>query len=171
MICNYVVIRFIDFKLHLKKIFIFHRVCFIVFICKVILYLRTIYIFQMNKLILHYFLMALILHMAPSDHLWSVQMVAVQWICACVCLHVWCVCVGCVAGGSSGRQVSSMSETKAHQLMQQKPVQFMQFNQSQLSRIYPSPYRVDSSNFNPQPFWNAGCHLGTPVHPQTNISV
>uniref|UniRef100_A0A8C1WMV8 Phosphoinositide phospholipase C n=1 Tax=Cyprinus carpio TaxID=7962 RepID=A0A8C1WMV8_CYPCA len=62
-------------------------------------------------------------------------------------------------GGSSGRQVSSMSETKAHQLMQQKPVQFMQFNQSQLSRIYPSPYRVDSSNFNPQPFWNAGCHL------------
>uniref|UniRef100_A0A8C1Q059 Phosphoinositide phospholipase C n=1 Tax=Cyprinus carpio TaxID=7962 RepID=A0A8C1Q059_CYPCA len=61
--------------------------------------------------------------------------------------------------GSSGWQVSSMSETKAHQLMQQKPVQFMQFNQSQLSRIYPSPYRVDSSNFNPQPFWNAGCHL------------
>uniref|UniRef100_A0A8C1UFS9 Phosphoinositide phospholipase C n=1 Tax=Cyprinus carpio TaxID=7962 RepID=A0A8C1UFS9_CYPCA len=61
--------------------------------------------------------------------------------------------------GSSGWQVSSMSETKAHQLMQQKPVQFMRFNQSQLSRIYPSPYRVDSSNFNPQPFWNAGCHL------------
>ncbi|KAI2661257.1 1-phosphatidylinositol 4,5-bisphosphate phosphodiesterase eta-2 [Labeo rohita] len=61
--------------------------------------------------------------------------------------------------GSSGWQVSSMSETKAHQLMQQKPVQFMRFNQRQLSRIYPSPYRVDSSNFNPQPFWNAGCHL------------
>uniref|UniRef100_A0A672L413 Phosphoinositide phospholipase C n=1 Tax=Sinocyclocheilus grahami TaxID=75366 RepID=A0A672L413_SINGR len=61
--------------------------------------------------------------------------------------------------GSSGWQVSSMSETKAHQLMQQKPVQFMLFNQHQLSRIYPSPYRVDSSNFNPQPFWSAGCHL------------
>ncbi|XP_016345022.1 1-phosphatidylinositol 4,5-bisphosphate phosphodiesterase eta-2a isoform X2 [Sinocyclocheilus anshuiensis] len=61
--------------------------------------------------------------------------------------------------GSSGWQVSSMSETKAHQLMQQKPVQFMRFNQHQLSRIYPSPYRVDSSNFNPQPFWSAGCHL------------
>ncbi|XP_026118252.1 1-phosphatidylinositol 4,5-bisphosphate phosphodiesterase eta-2-like isoform X1 [Carassius auratus] len=61
--------------------------------------------------------------------------------------------------GSSGWQVSSMSETKAHQLMQQKAVQFMRFNQHQLSRIYPSPYRVDSSNFNPQPFWNAGCHL------------
>ncbi|XP_026126380.1 1-phosphatidylinositol 4,5-bisphosphate phosphodiesterase eta-2-like isoform X1 [Carassius auratus] len=61
--------------------------------------------------------------------------------------------------GSSGWQVSSMSETKAHQVMQQKTVQFMRFNQRQLSRIYPSPYRVDSSNFNPQPFWSAGCHL------------
>uniref|UniRef100_A0A4W6CYA8 Phosphoinositide phospholipase C n=1 Tax=Lates calcarifer TaxID=8187 RepID=A0A4W6CYA8_LATCA len=56
-------------------------------------------------------------------------------------------------------QVSSLSETKAHQVMQQKAVSFIQFNQRQLSRIYPSSYRVDSSNFNPQPFWNAGCQL------------
>lgn len=57
-------------------------------------------------------------------------------------------------------QVSSLSETKAHQLMQQKATSFIRFNQQQLSRIYPSSYRVDSSNFNPQPFWNAGCQLG-----------
>jgi phosphatidylinositol phospholipase C eta len=56
--------------------------------------------------------------------------------------------------------VSSLSETKAHQIMQQKAATFIHFNQRQLSRIYPSSYRVDSSNFNPQPFWNAGCHLG-----------
>ncbi|XP_048860757.1 1-phosphatidylinositol 4,5-bisphosphate phosphodiesterase eta-2a isoform X2 [Brienomyrus brachyistius] len=56
-------------------------------------------------------------------------------------------------------QVSSFSETKAHQLMQQKPIQLVHFNRRQLSRIYPSSYRVDSSNFNPQPFWNTGCHL------------
>ncbi|XP_078498595.1 1-phosphatidylinositol 4,5-bisphosphate phosphodiesterase eta-2 [Lissotriton helveticus] len=56
-------------------------------------------------------------------------------------------------------QVSSFSETKAHQVIQQKPVQYIRFNQSQLSRIYPSSYRVDSSNYNPQPFWNAGCQL------------
>ncbi|KAM3872213.1 LOW QUALITY PROTEIN: 1-phosphatidylinositol 4,5-bisphosphate phosphodiesterase eta-2-like [Diretmus argenteus] len=56
-------------------------------------------------------------------------------------------------------QVSSLSETKAHQIMQQKPTSFIHFNQRQLSRIYPSSYRVDSSNFNPQPFWNAGCQL------------
>ncbi|KAA0713534.1 1-phosphatidylinositol 4,5-bisphosphate phosphodiesterase eta-2 [Triplophysa tibetana] len=61
--------------------------------------------------------------------------------------------------GSCSFQVSSMSETKAHQLMQQKPAVFVRFNQRQLTRIYPSPYRVDSSNFNPQPFWHAGCHL------------
>lgn len=57
-------------------------------------------------------------------------------------------------------QVSSLSETKAHQVMQQKATSFINFNQQQLSRIYPSSYRVDSSNFNPQPFWNAGCQLG-----------
>uniref|UniRef100_A0A8C6TKW3 Phosphoinositide phospholipase C n=1 Tax=Neogobius melanostomus TaxID=47308 RepID=A0A8C6TKW3_9GOBI len=56
-------------------------------------------------------------------------------------------------------QVSSLSETKAHQVMQQKAAEFIRFNQRQLSRIYPSSYRIDSSNFNPQPFWNAGCQL------------
>ncbi|XP_071988630.1 1-phosphatidylinositol 4,5-bisphosphate phosphodiesterase eta-2-like, partial [Engystomops pustulosus] len=60
---------------------------------------------------------------------------------------------------SSSWQVSSFSETKAHQILQQKAAQFVRFNQYQLSRIYPSSYRVDSSNFNPQPFWNAGCQL------------
>ncbi|NXE53104.1 PLCH2 phosphodiesterase, partial [Casuarius casuarius] len=60
---------------------------------------------------------------------------------------------------SSSWQVSSFSETKAHQILQQKPTQYLHFNQHQLSRIYPSSYRVDSSNYNPQPFWNAGCQL------------
>ncbi|XP_051029768.1 1-phosphatidylinositol 4,5-bisphosphate phosphodiesterase eta-2 [Phodopus roborovskii] len=60
---------------------------------------------------------------------------------------------------ASSWQVSSFSETKAHQILQQKPAQYMRFNQHQLSRIYPSSYRVDSSNYNPQPFWNAGCQM------------
>ncbi|XP_029434930.1 1-phosphatidylinositol 4,5-bisphosphate phosphodiesterase eta-2 isoform X2 [Rhinatrema bivittatum] len=60
---------------------------------------------------------------------------------------------------NSSWQVSSFSETKAHQILQQKPAQYIRFNQHQLSRIYPSSYRVDSSNYNPQPFWNAGCQL------------
>ncbi|PNJ47876.1 LOW QUALITY PROTEIN: PLCH2 isoform 6, partial [Pongo abelii] len=61
---------------------------------------------------------------------------------------------------ASSWQVSSFSETKAHQILQQKPAQYLRFNQHQLSRIYPSSYRVDSSNYNPQPFWNAGCQMG-----------
>ena len=61
---------------------------------------------------------------------------------------------------ASSWQVSSFSETKAQQILQQKPMQYLRFNQHQLSRIYPSSYRVDSSNYDPQPFWNAGCQMG-----------
>ncbi|KAG7273009.1 hypothetical protein CRUP_011893, partial [Coryphaenoides rupestris] len=39
------------------------------------------------------------------------------------------------------------------------PVEFVEYNKSQLSRIYPKGTRVDSSNFMPQLFWNAGCQL------------
>ncbi|XP_039104377.1 1-phosphatidylinositol 4,5-bisphosphate phosphodiesterase eta-2 isoform X3 [Hyaena hyaena] len=60
---------------------------------------------------------------------------------------------------ASSWQVSSFSEMRAQQILQQKPAQYLRFNQHQLSRIYPSPYRVDSSNYNPQPFWNAGCQM------------
>nr|XP_015216203.1 PREDICTED: 1-phosphatidylinositol 4,5-bisphosphate phosphodiesterase eta-1 isoform X2 [Lepisosteus oculatus] len=55
--------------------------------------------------------------------------------------------------------VLSFSETRAHQLVHHKPEQFILFNQKQLSRIYPSAYRIDSSNFNPQAYWNIGCQL------------
>uniref|UniRef100_A0A8C5MNL6 Phosphoinositide phospholipase C n=1 Tax=Leptobrachium leishanense TaxID=445787 RepID=A0A8C5MNL6_9ANUR len=60
--------------------------------------------------------------------------------------------------GSTGN-VLSFSETRAHQVVQQKSEQFMLYNQKQLTRIYPSAYRIDSSNFNPVPYWNAGIHL------------
>ncbi|KAM5293098.1 1-phosphatidylinositol 4,5-bisphosphate phosphodiesterase eta-1 isoform 2-T2 [Ctenodactylus gundi] len=63
-----------------------------------------------------------------------------------------------VDDGTTGN-VLSFSETRAHQVVQQKSEQFMTYNQKQLSRIYPSAYRIDSSNFNPLPYWNAGCQL------------
>ncbi|XP_066528426.1 1-phosphatidylinositol 4,5-bisphosphate phosphodiesterase eta-2 [Hoplias malabaricus] len=59
----------------------------------------------------------------------------------------------------SSWQVSSLNERISNQILQFKPCQFVRFNQRQLLRVYPSNYRVDSSNFNPQTFWNAGCHL------------
>ncbi|XP_019388169.1 PREDICTED: 1-phosphatidylinositol 4,5-bisphosphate phosphodiesterase eta-1 isoform X2 [Crocodylus porosus] len=60
--------------------------------------------------------------------------------------------------GTTGN-VLSFSETRAHQVVQQKAEQFMLYNQKQLTRIYPSAYRIDSSNFNPLPYWTTGCQL------------
>ncbi|XP_077386423.1 1-phosphatidylinositol 4,5-bisphosphate phosphodiesterase eta-2 [Festucalex cinctus] len=56
-------------------------------------------------------------------------------------------------------QVSSLNETVMNQIVLLKPGQLVRFNQRQLLRVYPSNYRVDSSNFNPQPYWNTGCHM------------
>ncbi|XP_074503475.1 1-phosphatidylinositol 4,5-bisphosphate phosphodiesterase beta-1-like [Sebastes fasciatus] len=55
--------------------------------------------------------------------------------------------------------MSSFVETKALELLTKSPVEFVEYNKSQLSRIYPKGTRVDSSNFMPQLFWNAGCQL------------
>uniref|UniRef100_UPI00398F7C09 1-phosphatidylinositol 4,5-bisphosphate phosphodiesterase eta-1 n=1 Tax=Pristiophorus japonicus TaxID=55135 RepID=UPI00398F7C09 len=62
-------------------------------------------------------------------------------------------------GKGPAGNVLSLSETRAHQLLHQKPEHFIRFNQKQLTRIYPSAYRIDSSNFNPQEYWNVGCQM------------
>lgn len=38
--------------------------------------------------------------------------------------------------------------------------EFVHHNSRQLTRVYPSGFRTDSSNFNPQEMWNAGCQIG-----------
>uniref|UniRef100_A0A3B3W1V7 Phosphoinositide phospholipase C n=1 Tax=Poecilia latipinna TaxID=48699 RepID=A0A3B3W1V7_9TELE len=65
----------------------------------------------------------------------------------------------CFAGFLSSWQVSSLNETVMNQILQLKPGELVRFNQRQLIRVYPSNFRVDSSNFNPQPYWNTGCHM------------
>uniref|UniRef100_A0A3Q3QR24 Phosphoinositide phospholipase C n=1 Tax=Monopterus albus TaxID=43700 RepID=A0A3Q3QR24_MONAL len=64
----------------------------------------------------------------------------------------------CLNEGTPG-DVLSFSETRAQSLVHHRSEQFLAFNQRQLSRIYPSAYRIDSSNFNPQFYWNVGCQL------------
>uniref|UniRef100_A0A674N4S7 Phosphoinositide phospholipase C n=1 Tax=Takifugu rubripes TaxID=31033 RepID=A0A674N4S7_TAKRU len=64
----------------------------------------------------------------------------------------------CLNEGSPA-DVLSFSETRAQSLVNHRAEQFLAFNQRQLSRIYPSAYRIDSSNFNPQFYWNVGCQL------------
>uniref|UniRef100_A0A8C1ZL17 Phosphoinositide phospholipase C n=1 Tax=Cyprinus carpio TaxID=7962 RepID=A0A8C1ZL17_CYPCA len=59
----------------------------------------------------------------------------------------------------SNYQMSSFVETKALEHLTKTPVEFVEYNKFQLSRIYPKGTRVDSSNYMPQVFWNAGCQL------------
>lgn len=65
--------------------------------------------------------------------------------------------------------VLSFSEARAQSLVNHKAEQFLSFNQRQLSRIYPSAYRIDSSNFNPQFYWNVGCQLGETVEAESLV--
>lgn len=53
-------------------------------------------------------------------------------------------------------EISSFTETSALKLLADDPVGFVKYNQRQMSRIYPKGARVESSNYMPQGFWNAG---------------
>ncbi|XP_025325121.1 1-phosphatidylinositol 4,5-bisphosphate phosphodiesterase beta-1 isoform X1 [Canis lupus baileyi] len=56
-------------------------------------------------------------------------------------------------------EMSSFVETKGLEQLTKSPVEFVEYNKMQLSRIYPKGTRVDSSNYMPQLFWNAGCQM------------
>ncbi|NWT18349.1 PLCB2 phosphodiesterase, partial [Vireo altiloquus] len=55
--------------------------------------------------------------------------------------------------------ISSFTEMKAGDLLSKFPVQFVEYNKRQMSRIYPKGTRMDSSNYQPQMFWNMGCQM------------
>ncbi|NXW63035.1 PLCB2 phosphodiesterase, partial [Eurystomus gularis] len=55
--------------------------------------------------------------------------------------------------------ISSFTELKAYDLLTKFPVQFVEYNKRQMSRIYPKGTRMDSSNYMPQMFWNVGCQM------------
>ena len=55
--------------------------------------------------------------------------------------------------------MSSFSESTGLGLLKQSAPEWVNYNKRQLSRIYPKGARVDSSNFLPQIFWNAGCQM------------
>jgi len=57
-------------------------------------------------------------------------------------------------------EMSSFPETAAEKLMiLQEPKFFIWYHQVQFSRVYPKGQRLDSSNYNPVPLWNAGCQM------------
>uniref|UniRef100_A0A8D3D140 Phosphoinositide phospholipase C n=1 Tax=Scophthalmus maximus TaxID=52904 RepID=A0A8D3D140_SCOMX len=55
--------------------------------------------------------------------------------------------------------ISSFVETKGEAMIAKTSVEFVEYNKRQMSRIYPKGTRMDSSNYSPQPFWNAGCQM------------
>uniref|UniRef100_A0A8C7FJ99 Phosphoinositide phospholipase C n=1 Tax=Oncorhynchus kisutch TaxID=8019 RepID=A0A8C7FJ99_ONCKI len=56
-------------------------------------------------------------------------------------------------------EMSSFSESKARKLAKDTGAEFVRHNSRQLSRVYPSGMRTDSSNYNPQELWNVGCQI------------
>uniref|UniRef100_A0AAX7V4C4 Phosphoinositide phospholipase C n=1 Tax=Astatotilapia calliptera TaxID=8154 RepID=A0AAX7V4C4_ASTCA len=74
---------------------------------------------------------------------------------------------GSMDEGTAGSEAFA-TEEMSNLVIYIQPVKFNSFeasktlfryNKLQLSRIYPKGTRVDSSNYNPQLFWNAGCQL------------
>ena len=56
-------------------------------------------------------------------------------------------------------QMSSFSETSGIRLVLECSKDFVKYTQRQNARIYPRGTRVDSSNYQPQVFWNVGCQM------------
>ena len=46
--------------------------------------------------------------------------------------------------------MSSFDERQATALLKERPVEFVNYNKHQMSRVYPAGFRFDSNNFMPQ---------------------
>lgn len=57
-------------------------------------------------------------------------------------------------------QVCTFSENAGLRLATSDAEEFVNYNKRFISRISPGTWRVDSSNLNPQDFWNVGCQMG-----------
>ena len=56
-------------------------------------------------------------------------------------------------------QMSSFPETAGVRLVLDFPKDYVRYTKRQNTRIYPKGTRVDSSNYQPQVFWNVGCQM------------
>nr|XP_045603275.1 inactive phospholipase C-like protein 1 [Procambarus clarkii] len=61
--------------------------------------------------------------------------------------------------GENISEMCSLSESSAAKLAHACPEDLVNHNKRFLTRVYPNSSRVDSSNYNPQDFWNAGCQM------------
>ncbi|XP_044033523.1 1-phosphatidylinositol 4,5-bisphosphate phosphodiesterase delta-3-A [Siniperca chuatsi] len=63
------------------------------------------------------------------------------------------------AAKNPATDMSSFSESEALRHIKDSGMHFVRHNSHQLSRIYPSGQRLQSSNYNPQEMWNGGCQI------------
>uniref|UniRef100_A0A3B4DH54 Phosphoinositide phospholipase C n=1 Tax=Pygocentrus nattereri TaxID=42514 RepID=A0A3B4DH54_PYGNA len=56
-------------------------------------------------------------------------------------------------------ELCSFNEVFASRCTTDYPGEFVNYNKKFLTRVYPSPMRIDSSNMNPQDFWKCGCQI------------
>lgn len=56
-------------------------------------------------------------------------------------------------------ELCSFHESLALRLAGESPGDFVNHNKRFLSRVYPNPMRIDSSNMNPQDLWKCGCQI------------
>ncbi|KAI4802336.1 hypothetical protein KUCAC02_020184, partial [Chaenocephalus aceratus] len=61
--------------------------------------------------------------------------------------------------GNIHHNMSSFNESVGLGYLKTNAIEFVNYNKRQMSRIYPKGGRVDSSNYMPQIFWNAGCQM------------
>lgn len=57
------------------------------------------------------------------------------------------------------KEIRSFVETKAENIVKQKPVELLKYNLKGLTRVYPKGQRVDSSNYDPFRLWLCGSQM------------
>ena len=67
--------------------------------------------------------------------------------------------------------MSSFGESKARTLLDESGPDFVRYNMSQLSRVYPGASRQDSSNLDPSQPWTGGCQIGESYYQVTIIII
>lgn len=83
----------------------------------------------------------------------------VQYMCMCIHVHVPSLRTDI----ENGRyyHMSSFVETRLDKIVKSRHQAglFVHYSNHQLSRVYPKGQRLESSNFDPLPMWNAGCQM------------
>lgn len=85
---------------------------------------------------------------------------SLQWDCLTQAVHTKNSRAVCLTHTRTSTQMHIQTCTGTHMVFKKKlPEHHYSYNKRQMSRIYPKGGRVDSSNYMPQIFWNAGCQM------------